>query len=208
MTVARLIRWRGTKEYQAAIRQYGPRLFRAWRPRIEREMLSFATEGVAALFRGRPGLELHDFGRGMGGSFRMVTQGETLETYAAIVGTAHPGAALQEHGGQVTARRARMLAIPTKDALTGSGAKRYGSPLRSTLSDKETWVQEDDQGRLWLYLKKGTGKRVKPVAIARLVRSVNVPARLGFFRAWEGRQPERNRIAREAMAEALGGARG
>lgn len=202
--VALSVRWEGAKEFQAATRQYGPKLFQAWRPRIEREMLSFSTEGVAALFRGRPGLELHDFGRGMGGSFRMVTAGDTMETYKAIVGTAHPGARLQEEGGVVVPRASRFLAIPTRDALTGSGAKRYGSPLRTTLGDAETFVERDADGRLWLYLKKG--EKVTP--IARLVRRVRVPARLGFFRAWQDREPSRVKVGEDAMAEVLGGARG
>jgi hypothetical protein len=180
---------------------FARRLFARWRRGLVKEAHRFATEVLAERFRGRPALEAHNFGRGMLGSFRVVEVGEDFDSWSITVGTMHPGAKLQEFGGQVTASGGGMLPIPQKAALTPSGAKRYPSPLRQTLSGREVFVQKDEKGRLWL-MERVEGKEA-PVALARLVRSVNVPARLGFFQAWKDQEPARVKVAERALAEAL-----
>lgn len=196
----------GLPEYIDVTDRFAGRVFAFWRKGLTKEVHYFATAVMAERFRGRPALEAHNFGRGMLGSFRVVEVGSDYDSWQIVVGTNHPGARLQEHGGRVSAKGGGFLAIPSKAAQTPSGAKRYPSPLRATLSGRETFVTKDQKGRLWL-MERVKGKET-PVALARLVRSVNVPARLGFFKAWKDREPNRIQVAERALAQALPSGRG
>lgn len=102
--------------------------------------------------------------------------------------SAHPGARIQEHGGDVTPVRAKYLAIPLDDAKTAAGVPRWKSP-------REVYGLSviPLRGHLFLVRRTDAGTRIRGGRIRRtkakiewlwlLLKSVTVPASRYLSRA-------------------------
>lgn len=125
---------------------------------------------------------------------------------------AAPHAPLQEFGGSITPKRGKWLAIPTEEALTGSGIPRrgYESPRnvpdlfffqtnRDVASNRAWLVRRKDFRRGPTYLESETprqvrGARRKPAKLEflyLLIKSATVPPRLGMRETENRLAPER-----------------
>lgn len=123
-------------------------------------------------------------------------------------------AKIQEFGGIVRPVRRRYLTIPTPAALTKAGIVRQSArPVKlggrwmtngqvPGLKGRQTFIARGTRGNPVIF---GTGKDGKPVALWTLRKSVRVPARLGFFRTWEGLAPARDAALARAGKEIIDG---
>lgn len=120
---------------------------------------------------GGSGLPLRDTGR------LMASIAARADAGGLVVGTAHPAASLHQHGGIVTAKKGKFLAIPlTKEARRAGSPRGYGKPLH---------FRSRSGGRSGALVESRTGKGKRQQggrAVYALVPSVRVPARpfLGF----------------------------
>lgn len=194
--------------FQKAYEQAPKRLFRAleerWRPFVR----WFATNRMPRAMR-QGGL--HRRSGALADSFGSDVQGSTVDDLTALVYTTSRYAPLHEFGGQVVPTQRTYLTIPLDRALTGeAGATRSRA---EGWGRTNTFVGPDDQGRLYIWLREAPPPAGwKPgmddpnvVPLFRLVRSVSIPARLGFMRAWAETEAERDDMVAEAVDEALDG---
>lgn len=179
------------------------------------------TEAPARLFtalRKNLGAYLHDFakdtmtnevGRNLTNrtgqlrqSFHHAMIGDSLGTLRGTVYTDSVYAATQEFDGEQTPSTRKYLTIPLDAALTPSGVSRGDLPHYGN----KTFLVPHRRG--WLVmLRTGIkrGRRSPAVPLFLLVRSVFIPGRLGFFRAWDADANKREEALMEAVDEALDG---
>jgi len=126
-------------------------------------------------------------------SFRFEVSGKGLDSQTRFA-TDAPYARLQEHGGKITAKKAKALAIPLmgSPAVTPAGVPRYpsghGRSLRNTLpKDYTFWVYKAPSGKVFLMGAKKTegGKasrsnKGRAQAWFQLKKSVTIKPRMKF----------------------------
>lgn len=106
--------------------------------------------------------------------------GETETLVASVVTRNVPYAFIQEHGGTITPKKSKFLAIPLSAARTPAGGSR-GDPR----DFKNTFVAKSKQGNLIIFQKNNVGSRsrskraenrsdITPLFV--LKRSVTIPA--------------------------------
>jgi phage gpG-like protein len=111
--------------------------------------------------------------------------------------------AIQEEGGDIVPRRAKMLAVPLDAALTPAGVGRYRSPLRETLRSAFPGGTFVHKGVLF-------GKKTKtsqPVALFALKPRVTIPARPFLGPAGQEQHERVNAVFALAVADIVRGDR-
>lgn len=116
---------------------------------------------------------------------------------------------IQEYGGTIVPKNARMLAIPLKAALTPAGASRYPSPLRQSLAmafPEGTFVRKSKAGNLILFgVKTSKRKKASQIVPLFLLRDhVTIRPNLGLRALWaEFQSRDLDRIMVGYMERAL-----
>ena len=129
-------------------------------------------------------------------SFGSLTHGKDVGSLRFLTGTVNaevPYAFIHEFGGTITASRTKYLTIPLAAAKTASGVAR--GPARSF---QNTFVRMTRAG-LIIFQKQGDSS----VPLFLLRKSVDIPARLGFFRSWQKQLPTLIREFNKSVDEAL-----
>ncbi len=156
---------------------------------------------------GRPGLNSPS-GR-LAGSFDLVDEGDDLKSWRMVEFSTSKYAAIHEHGGVITPRGSKYLAVPL-DAAKAAGGDVRGSPRSFT----DTFFATSKAGNLILF--RNTGRKrpkdlqpeqpdpsIEPLFVMK--KEVRIPARLGFFNAWAENQKKRTEDIAKAADVALDG---
>lgn len=126
----------------------------------------------------------------------------TADVLRLIVANSEKYARIQEKGGVVVPKKAKALAIPIGEALTGAGVPRYPGGPRSVPG----LFLLKRAGKNALLVRKDAGGGITPLFV--LVKSVTIPPRLGFglrFRKLTvGPQSVLGQQLRQAGREVLG----
>lgn len=106
---------------------------------------------------------------------------------------------IQEKGGTIAAREAKMLAIPIANALDESGRlKKWFRGSKKSYKDDELFVISS-KGRLLLVKKSGGGL----LAYFLLKKSVTLRPRLRFFDTWARMEGYRAQVIDKAIEKAI-----
>jgi phage gpG-like protein len=151
------------------------RVFDGTRDGLRRWASGTIAQVIARHISGRPGL-ISRTGNLMR-SLHHRESGSTLNTLKTVLWTSQPYAHIQEFGGTVRPKSAKMLAIPFPGGpATGpTGMSLYASPLRSSLPEG-MFIWKSKKGNL--ILGRREGQDLQPWFI--LKSSVTIPPRLGF----------------------------
>ena len=144
---------------------------------LRRGAVRFRQRMLNENLAGRPGLN-----RRSGNLARSLTvwvdpQIKSPRLFAKIGGRMIPYAAIQEYGGIITPKRARMLAIPLPPVCDSRGTPIFKSPRHQP----GLFIIRSRRGNLLLVRR--VGKRIEPQWVLRHV--TGVPARMGFHRTFE-----------------------
>lgn len=178
------------KDFRKALDKFPEKVFKEYKKGGQRVGRRFTGLLVKRRLSGRPGLKRRsgDLAR----SFRSRVTGNNLDNLILLIFTASKYAPIQEKGGIVTAKRAKMLAIPLAPALTSAGVARYKSPrdmnLRVTMRGGKIFLETKTAKSELMYVLK---------------KSVIVPARLGMFKLWERQLPVTAKILVESVNKAI-----
>lgn len=125
-----------------------------------------------------------------------------IRTIKGRIFTAWIGAPLLEHGGVVTPRKRRMLAIPIGGMGETKKARRgHATPSASRRRRQKYVALGSDKGAL-LFPLTAKGRRSKVPRFA-LVRQVRVRPQMGFFRLWVKHLPDAERRLGDSLQQAL-----
>lgn len=170
------------EQFRAAMEKAPVAVFQA----VSQSLISSARTFVQGTFvrnrlSGRPGLQTG--GGDLRRSFNLAHTGNDLRSFRLVEFTTSPSAVLHEKGGVVRPRKSKYLAIPLGEAKTAAGVARA-----SVRSYKDTFVRPSPRrSALVVYQRRGS----RSVALFLLLRSVTIPARLGFEAEWRTDQPGR-----------------
>lgn len=162
------------KGLEAALRKKPKQIFLAGKRSLTLSKNRFDRNLQTKRLRGRPGLKKRS-GR-LAQSFIGEVTGNNLANLHMQYGTNVKYAAIHEFGGVVRPKKGKYLTIPLKDNLLPSGVMK-----RSLRSFQFVYFRRSKKGSLLAFA--GDDKDdMKPMFV--LVRSVKIPARLGFRRLW------------------------
>jgi len=148
---------------------------------------------------------LHNRTNALRGSLRRRVVGTQLNNLGLKLTSSSIYAPMQEFGGRIRPRRAKMLAIPVGDALFPAGGRRYSSPQQFR-NDPDVRFKKTDDGKLYLVRDvrgggptglRATGREYlfalrKEVDIpGPMSRKRKMPSRLGFRENAIGQRPRR-----------------
>lgn len=188
------------------------RLAREMSTAFDRHGFAFTSFARKELFNGRPGLigRRGQLARSIGHDSTRADTLNRVRTRVFAGGKIAPYARIQEEGGTVKPTRARFLTIPLPDNLTAGGVPRYKS-ARALFDDPSK-----DVFTLWANGRGVIGLRERGMIkwLWVLKKSVYIPPRFGFVRAFNSdemrrdRQRRFDRAIRNAMKTGDTGGRG
>lgn len=115
-------------------------------------------------------------------------------------------AKLQEFGGTVRPKRARMLTIPMPATLTPSGVVRakfrlVKSGVWQTAGGEPTFIFRSGSAA---FVAIASGRKQKGIKLLYMLRpSVQIKGRLGFFSTWRALEKQRLAVMEEMLARSL-----
>jgi len=170
----------------------GPQVQKAVRKAV-RSFVSTQKVDLARNFRGRPGLVARSATLlgSVGSEYRDTPGFDEAKVFIDGTGkntlTGQPYSPLQEFGGTITAKRAAMLTIPTELNVGPDGLAKYKSAAQLR-AEGRTLLVTTKGGQFLIMVREGDDV-YRPMWFLR--RSVYIPPRLRFFRAWKDRDASR-----------------
>ena len=206
MTFSIKINERSLKRLQARFRTAPVRVYGAIRESVKKDASDWKREMVK---RTKGGTRADGLGRRTGDLARSISARTTGTSpninsiTMRLVSAGVPYAPIHEFGGTIKPRRAKNLTIPLDDNLTAGGDVRYPSAralFGQNSSSQNAFVMRVN-GKAFIVLKRRGESDLKFLWL--LVKSVKIPARLGFHSTWKKQAPKRRRRMRKALALAL-----